>query len=186
MPTVNASSRCIWSRVMRPSRGRPLAKLPIRVPLPAKWNPCASPGFRSPTRNELSGKERRVSERPRPSSDRRLRQRFSRLVRGPWPCQGVLLIFRNPVHNQFLISENADLPDAVHACRIMGIWLEDRLKALRANGKSKGGLALAMGVRNSAITEIISGKRKIAANELPKMAAYLEWSEPQLLTAISG
>ncbi|MDQ8729434.1 S24 family peptidase [Bradyrhizobium sp. LHD-71] len=48
------------------------------------------------------------------------------------------------------------------------------IDALKRTGKSKGGLATHLGLRNSAITEILAGDRNIRANELPLIVEYLE------------
>lgn len=45
--------------------------------------------------------------------------------------------------------------------------------ALDRPGKSKGGLAQAMGVGNSAITALLKGERQIKAHEVPMIAEYL-------------
>jgi repressor LexA len=45
--------------------------------------------------------------------------------------------------------------------------------ALDRPGKSKGGLAQAMGVGNSAITALLKGDRQIKAHEVPMIAEYL-------------
>jgi repressor LexA len=43
---------------------------------------------------------------------------------------------------------------------------------LKRTGKSKGGLAEAIGVRASAVSEILSGIRLIKASELPIITGY--------------
>jgi repressor LexA len=47
-------------------------------------------------------------------------------------------------------------------------------EALERTRKSKGGLAVHLGLRNSAITEIVQGERNIKANEMPLIIEYLE------------
>jgi repressor LexA len=46
-------------------------------------------------------------------------------------------------------------------------------RALKKTGKSKGGLADAMGVRAGAVSEILSGIRLIKASEIPLITEYL-------------
>lgn len=48
------------------------------------------------------------------------------------------------------------------------------LRALEKTGKSKGGLAIAMGVRPGAVSEVLSGQRLIKAAEIPLITEYLE------------
>jgi repressor LexA len=48
------------------------------------------------------------------------------------------------------------------------------IEALERTGKSKGGLAVHLGLRNSAITEIIQGVRHVKAEEMPLIIEYLE------------
>ena len=47
-------------------------------------------------------------------------------------------------------------------------------RALERTGKSKGGLAQAMGVRAGAVSEILSGLRQIKASEIAPIMEYLE------------
>ncbi|MCA6121945.1 S24 family peptidase [Bradyrhizobium sp. WSM 1704] len=47
-------------------------------------------------------------------------------------------------------------------------------RALERTGKSKGGLAVAMGVRAGAVSEILSGIRLIKASEIDAIVEYLE------------
>jgi repressor LexA len=47
-------------------------------------------------------------------------------------------------------------------------------RGLKRTGKSKGGLAIAMGVRAGAVSEILSGIRLIKASELEPIVEYLE------------
>lgn len=56
----------------------------------------------------------------------------------------------------------------------MGIDLELIKRSLDKPGKSKKGLAEAMGVFPSAITNLLKGARQLKLNEAPKVAAYLE------------
>lgn len=63
-------------------------------------------------------------------------------------------------------------------------WLEDRLDELP--GKSKVGLARALGIGPSRITEIVKGTRRVQAGEWAPMARYLDWSVDQLHLAIDG
>ena len=48
------------------------------------------------------------------------------------------------------------------------------LRGLEKPGKSKGGLAKAMGVRPGAVSELFSGIRLVKASEIPLIVAYLE------------
>lgn len=57
---------------------------------------------------------------------------------------------------------------------------------LRHLGKTKGGLATAMGLRNSAVTEIIQGDRKISADELPAVIEYLELDQVRVMGRIGA
>ena len=54
---------------------------------------------------------------------------------------------------------------------MMDVGLIER--ALKRTGKSKGGLAAAMGVRPGAVSEILSGIRLIKASEIPLITNYL-------------
>src|ERR1700686_61572 len=47
-------------------------------------------------------------------------------------------------------------------------------RGLKRTGKSKGGLAIAMGVRAGAVSEILSGIRLIKASEIQPIVDYLE------------
>lgn len=47
-------------------------------------------------------------------------------------------------------------------------------RGLEKPGKTKSGLAEALGIPNSGVTSILKGTRKIKANELPKINQYLE------------
>lgn len=62
-------------------------------------------------------------------------------------------------------------------------WLDKRIKEL---GKTKAGLARAMGAVPAAINKIVTGDRKIQAEEVPIIAAYLEWPPEIVLGLISG
>src|SRR6201987_882503 len=48
------------------------------------------------------------------------------------------------------------------------------VRGLEKTGKSKGGLARAMGVRAGAVSEILSGIRLIKASEIAPIMEYLE------------
>src|ERR1700743_3814819 len=47
-------------------------------------------------------------------------------------------------------------------------------RGLEKPGKTKGGLAKAMGVRPGAVSELFSGIRLVKASEIPLIVAYLE------------
>lgn len=55
-------------------------------------------------------------------------------------------------------------------CAILRHWLKH---GLSKPGKSKGGLARALGRSNSVVSKILNGTREIKARELPLIAAYL-------------
>jgi plasmid maintenance system antidote protein VapI len=52
-------------------------------------------------------------------------------------------------------------------------------QALKKPGKSKSGLARALGRQPSAVTDILKGGREIKARELPIIAEYLELRVPE-------
>jgi repressor LexA len=54
------------------------------------------------------------------------------------------------------------------------IPIKQFIAALERTGKSKGGLAAHLGLRNSAVTEILGGDRTVKADELPLIIEYLE------------
>ena len=54
------------------------------------------------------------------------------------------------------------------------IAIKHLVRALERTGKSKTGLATHLGLRNSAVTEILGGERTIKADELPLIVEYLE------------
>jgi phage repressor protein C with HTH and peptisase S24 domain len=57
----------------------------------------------------------------------------------------------------------------------------DRIKtALLKPGKSKGGLASALGIHQSQITHLLKGGRKLKAEEVPLIAEYLGLSQSEL------
>jgi hypothetical protein len=64
-------------------------------------------------------------------------------------------------------------------------WLDQRLEELKPQGKSKSGLARALGLPSSRVSEIISGVRAIKAKELRPMADYLEWPMDALAANIN-
>jgi transcriptional regulator with XRE-family HTH domain len=49
---------------------------------------------------------------------------------------------------------------------------------LDKRGKTQGGLAKVLGLSQPRISEILKGKRRIQATELPKIAEYIEQSPP--------
>lgn len=63
-------------------------------------------------------------------------------------------------------------------------WIERRLEQLP--GKSKSGLAKAVGLPPARVTDIIQGKRNVAVTEIPDMSLYLEMDVGQLLLALTG
>ena len=54
------------------------------------------------------------------------------------------------------------------------IAIKHIVAGLERTGKTKTGLATFLGLRNSAITEILGGQRTIKADELPRIVEYLE------------
>lgn len=54
------------------------------------------------------------------------------------------------------------------------IGIRQMIEALERTGKSKSGLAAHLGLRNSAITEILAGERAIKADEMALIVEYLE------------
>jgi plasmid maintenance system antidote protein VapI len=56
--------------------------------------------------------------------------------------------------------------------------VESIKQALKKPGKSKGGLARALGRAPQAVTLILQGRRQIKAKELPIIAEYLELQMP--------
>lgn len=63
-------------------------------------------------------------------------------------------------------------------------WLEERLKQLP--GKTKAGLARAIGKPQTRITDLVKGRRRILENEWGVVASYLEWSVDELHLAVEG
>ena len=59
-------------------------------------------------------------------------------------------------------------------------------RGLERTGKSKGGLAQAMGVRASAISEILSGLRQIKASEIAPIVEYLELNRVPIMGRIGA
>lgn len=53
-------------------------------------------------------------------------------------------------------------------------------RGLAKPGKTKSGLALAIGKNNSAVTKILSGDRAIKVEELPLIAGYLDEAAPSM------
>ncbi len=65
-------------------------------------------------------------------------------------------------------------------------WLEDRLQALRGAGRTKTGLARALGWASARVTEVLKGERSIKADEVQKIARYLDWPAETVLAHIAG
>lgn len=55
------------------------------------------------------------------------------------------------------------------------------LRALERPGKSKSGFAKALSIPNSAVTELVGGRRSIKADEIPKIVQYLELDRVPLM-----
>jgi repressor LexA len=60
------------------------------------------------------------------------------------------------------------------------------VEALERTGKSKGGMAVHLGLRNSAITEIIQGVRHVKAEEMPLIIEYLELDRVPIMGRIGA
>lgn len=65
-------------------------------------------------------------------------------------------------------------------------WLAKRLDELAPGGKSRTGLARALGIPPSRISEILNGSRKVKASEVRPIATYLEWPEATVLAYAVG
>ena len=59
-------------------------------------------------------------------------------------------------------------------------------KGLERTGKTKGGLANAMGVRPGAVSEILSGIRLIKASEIPLIVEYLELNSVPIMGRVGA
>jgi len=59
-------------------------------------------------------------------------------------------------------------------------------RGLERTGKSKGGLAQAMGVRASAISEILSGLRQIKATDIAPIVEYLELNRVPIMGRVGA
>ena len=59
-------------------------------------------------------------------------------------------------------------------------------RGLRKPGKTKGGLALAMGVRPGAVSEILAGMRLIKASEIAPITAYLELNSVPIMGRVGA
>jgi transcriptional regulator with XRE-family HTH domain len=57
-------------------------------------------------------------------------------------------------------------------------WIRD---ALRETGKTRSGLARALGRSPSAVTDLLNGSRRLRADEIPIVAAYLGVEPPRLV-----
>ena len=66
------------------------------------------------------------------------------------------------------------------------IWIKDRVRLLRPKGKTQTGLAAALGIDPSRVTEIIKGDRQIKSSEVAPLAAYLEMTVADVMAAIDG
>ncbi len=59
-------------------------------------------------------------------------------------------------------------------------------RALKRRGKSKGGLAIAMGVRAGAVSEILGGQRLIKASEIEPITEYLRLNHVPIMGRIGA
>ena len=74
----------------------------------------------------------------------------------------------------------------VESLHIRGVgyeWIEKRLAEL---GKNKAGLGRALGAPRQRITEITAGRRRVAVEEIPALANYLEMATFDVLQALVG
>jgi repressor LexA len=60
------------------------------------------------------------------------------------------------------------------------------VRGIKKTGKSKGGLAEAMGVRAGAVSEILSGIRLVKASEVPIITEYLELNRVPIMGRIGA
>lgn len=66
------------------------------------------------------------------------------------------------------------------------ITIKQMIAALERTGKPKGGLAAHLGLRNSAITEILAGERSIKADEMALIIEYLELDRVPIMGRIGA
>lgn len=66
------------------------------------------------------------------------------------------------------------------------IAIKQMIAALERTGKSKSGLAVHLGLRNSAITEILAGERSVKANEMALIIEYLELDRVPIMGRIGA
>jgi repressor LexA len=66
------------------------------------------------------------------------------------------------------------------------IAIKELVAALERTGKTKSGLAAYLGLRNSAITEILQGMRTVKADELPRIVEYLELDRVPIMGRIGA
>jgi repressor LexA len=64
--------------------------------------------------------------------------------------------------------------------------VESILRGLEKPGKTKGGLAKAMGVRPGAVSELFSGIRLVKASEIPLIVEYLELNSVPIMGRIGA
>src|SRR5215213_7860480 len=69
-------------------------------------------------------------------------------------------------------------------CAMLDVRLIER--GLERTGKSKGGLAIAMGVRAGAVSEILSGLRLIKASEIDAIVDYLELNSVPIMGRVGA
>jgi transcriptional regulator with XRE-family HTH domain len=62
-------------------------------------------------------------------------------------------------------------------------WLK---KGLKQHGKSASGLARSLGIDPSIVSKMVTGKRRISAEELPRIARYLGVPEPRSVDIVNG
>src|SRR6476659_10174149 len=94
------------------------------------------------------------------------------------------LLFRNESQALFLIIGIAIISEIRKRWRMLDIKLIER--GLEKPGKTKGGLATAMGVRPGAVSEILSGLRLIKASEIPLIIDYLELNSVPIMGRVGA
>jgi repressor LexA len=92
-----------------------------------------------------------------------------------------------PKQKSSLISDNQDcydLPEFGKDGAMLDIKMIER--GLEKTGKSKGGLAAAMGVRPGAVSELFSGIRLIKASEIQPIVDYLELNSVPIMGRVGA
>lgn len=93
------------------------------------------------------------------------------------------LFFRNECQEDFRIIEIARLSVLQKDGDVNVKMIEIGLKK---PGKLKSGLAEALGIPNSAVTELLAGRRLIKADEIPKIVQYLELDQVPIMGRVGA